>query len=132
MKDSKIKKQKLLNPHMKWKKWVWPDPISLQTGLVITKVGGQVKHNTDGCRHVATCQPISTMQCKGLWLGDLLAQRLRAFVSKPAMAPRARACSIQNSPGKIQDLLPVLSGSKVLSDEIAYGLKNSYDLSTKG
>lgn len=74
------------------------------------------------------------MQREGLSLGDLLARRLWAFVSKPAMAPRAGACSVENSPREIQDLFLGLSGSKVsaLSNEIAHGLKNSYDLNAKG
>lgn len=47
---------------------------------------------------------------------------------------KASAGATENSPGKIQDLFPVLSGIKVsiLSNEIAYGLKNSYAMSTKG
>ena len=42
---------------MKRKKWVWLDPISSRTGLVITKVGGQVEHTAD--RGVDMWQPIS-------------------------------------------------------------------------
>lgn len=136
----KIEKQKLLNLHVKWKKWVWLDPISLWTILVITKAGGQVEHTTD--RGVDMCHPMglctSTIQTGGLWLGDLvtelLAWKLQLFVWKAAMAPHAGVCTIANSPRKIQDLFPLLSGREesILSNEIAYDLKKSYHLNTKG
>lgn len=50
------------------------------------------------------------------------------------MAPHAGVCTIENSPRKIHDLFPLLSSREesILSNEIAYGLKKSYHLNTKG
>lgn len=98
MKASKIKKQKLLNIHVKW---VWFALISLRTGSVITEVEGQVEHATDRDVDMGGNPSAHLRHAeRGALLGSPSHMKAAGVCFKVRNASLCYACSVENSPGK--------------------------------